>query len=414
MPARFAQIHYLTAYPANNLNRDDLGRPKTLVFGNTPRLRLSSQSVKRAWRISAVVRAALATMGEGVRSRAQWRIIGQELVAQGHPEADVVQHLLPLRDAFVGKKANPKDTELADGNDLAAVATEEAAGAAALAEEAAAASVPAKGKAKGKGKAGKKDEVPEPVLATLDSDLFFFNAADVAFIRAAVAESLDKNGPTQGAPYEVKALEARVKALPLSGDVALFGRMVAGQNALSVEGAAQVAHPFTVNKSVVDDDFFVAVDDLVAGAGTAHLGANAFGSGLYYGYVNIDLALLVRNLGGDTAKARVLVNALIEAIATVAPSGKQNTFAAHSYATFMLAETGNAQPRSFADAFLTAVKGDNLAPTAVAQLVSTRASLDKAFPAQAFASAVMDRISPPGGEGSLAEIQAHVSAAFAA
>ena len=29
----FLQLHLLTAYPASNLNRDDTGRPKTVVFG---------------------------------------------------------------------------------------------------------------------------------------------------------------------------------------------------------------------------------------------------------------------------------------------------------------------------------------------------------------------------------------------
>ena len=48
----FIQLHFLTSYPPSNLNRDDLGRPKTAVFGGTQRLRVSSQSLKRAWRTS--------------------------------------------------------------------------------------------------------------------------------------------------------------------------------------------------------------------------------------------------------------------------------------------------------------------------------------------------------------------------
>lgn len=56
---RFLQIHYLTAYPPSNLNRDDLGRPKTAVMGGRNRLRISSQSLKRAWRTSDVFAQAL-------------------------------------------------------------------------------------------------------------------------------------------------------------------------------------------------------------------------------------------------------------------------------------------------------------------------------------------------------------------
>jgi len=31
--SRFLQLHFLTSYPPANLNRDDLGRPKTAKMG---------------------------------------------------------------------------------------------------------------------------------------------------------------------------------------------------------------------------------------------------------------------------------------------------------------------------------------------------------------------------------------------
>ena len=55
----FLQLHMLTSYPPANLNRDDLGRPKTAVMGGVMRLRVSSQSLKRAWRTSEVFQSAL-------------------------------------------------------------------------------------------------------------------------------------------------------------------------------------------------------------------------------------------------------------------------------------------------------------------------------------------------------------------
>ena len=36
----FVQLHLLTSYPPSNLNRDDLGRPKTAVMGGKTRLRV--------------------------------------------------------------------------------------------------------------------------------------------------------------------------------------------------------------------------------------------------------------------------------------------------------------------------------------------------------------------------------------
>ena len=56
---RFVQLHFLTAYPPANLNRDDSGRPKTAVMGGVQRLRVSSQSLKRAWRTSEVFASRL-------------------------------------------------------------------------------------------------------------------------------------------------------------------------------------------------------------------------------------------------------------------------------------------------------------------------------------------------------------------
>ena len=56
---QFIQIHLLTAYPAANLNRDDTGSPKTVVFGGATRLRISSQSLKRAWRTSDIFKQEL-------------------------------------------------------------------------------------------------------------------------------------------------------------------------------------------------------------------------------------------------------------------------------------------------------------------------------------------------------------------
>ena len=52
--SHFLQLHLLTFYPPSNLNRDDTGRPKTATVGGVPRLRISSQALKRAWRTSNV------------------------------------------------------------------------------------------------------------------------------------------------------------------------------------------------------------------------------------------------------------------------------------------------------------------------------------------------------------------------
>ena len=55
----FFQFHFLTSYGPSNLNRDDTGRPKSVTLGGVPRLRISSQSLKRAWRTSEIFQEKL-------------------------------------------------------------------------------------------------------------------------------------------------------------------------------------------------------------------------------------------------------------------------------------------------------------------------------------------------------------------
>ena len=49
---RFLQIHTLHSYPAALLNRDDTGLAKRITFGGEERTRISSQCLKRHWRMA--------------------------------------------------------------------------------------------------------------------------------------------------------------------------------------------------------------------------------------------------------------------------------------------------------------------------------------------------------------------------
>ena len=57
---RLVQLRLFTFYPPSNLNRDDTGKPKTAIVGGATRLRVSSQSLKRAWRTSEIAEKILA------------------------------------------------------------------------------------------------------------------------------------------------------------------------------------------------------------------------------------------------------------------------------------------------------------------------------------------------------------------
>jgi len=87
MKSRFLQLHILTAYPPSNLNRDDLGRPKTAVVGGANRLRISSQCLKRSWRGSSVFISTLDN-ALGKRTKLMGDEVFQSLVASDIPEKD--------------------------------------------------------------------------------------------------------------------------------------------------------------------------------------------------------------------------------------------------------------------------------------------------------------------------------------
>jgi CRISPR system Cascade subunit CasC len=181
--------------------------------------------------------------------------------------------------------------------------------------------------------------------------------------------------------------------------------MLADNPSYNREAAAQVAHAITTHRVTVEDDYYTAVDDLktpAEDAGAGFLGEAAFGSGVFYLYLCVDRTLLVKNLGGDTALAATALGALAEAAATAAPNGKQNSFAAHGRAGYILAERGNQQPRTLAGAFARAVGGDDIMEKSIEALSTFRQNIDNAYGAAADASVEM-RL---GEIGTLADIVA--------
>jgi CRISPR system Cascade subunit CasC len=73
------------------------------------------------------------------------------------------------------------------------------------------------------------------------------------------------------------------------------------------------------------------------------------------------------------------LRALGEACLTVAPNGKQNSFASRSRAHYALVEKGAGQPRSLASAFLKPVTGDDLLAEGIKALAFTRERLDRIY-----------------------------------
>lgn len=331
----FLQLHVLTTYAASNLNRDDTGRPKTLNFGGVDRLRISSQSLKRALRTSDVFCEAIGggpglTTGH-IATRTQNLVtrMVEHLTASEISQEEAIQLV-----SKVLAKAKAKSGDAEDD-----VADDEK---------------PGKGKAKGKkdskklvigslnGEKGRESETNELVsLSPAELD-----RADKIAGRLAKGETVD--------PKDAVVLLQQ----PRAADIALFGRMLADNPLYNVEAAAQVAHAFTTHKVGVEDDFYTAVDDLTNNRGAGFIGVQEYGAGVFYLYVCLDADQLVRNLANDKALAGTTAEAFVEAIATVSPKGKQNSFASRAYASFALGEMGSRTPRSLAAAFVKPIGAD--------------------------------------------------------
>jgi CRISPR system Cascade subunit CasC len=316
--SKFIQLHLLTSYPPANLNRDDLGRPKTAKMGGVDRLRVSSQSLKRAWRTSDLFQSAL-DGHLGVRTKKLGEGAYQQLINGGIGEKNAKAWAGSIAGAF-GK--NKKDNAL-EIEQLAHVSPAE-----------------------------------QQKIADLGTLL--------------VKESR--------APKDDEL--ALLKKDAHSVDMALFGRMLASSPAYNVEAACQVAHAISVHPVVIEDDYFTAVDDLNSNeddAGAGHIGEAGFAAGLFYLYVCIDKTLLIDNLDGDEALADRTIKSMIETAMKVGPTGKQNSFASRAYATYVLGEVGKQQPRSLSVAYLQPLTGNNQGIDAIARLDAHRKQQKKVY-----------------------------------
>ncbi|MES9905180.1 MAG: type I-E CRISPR-associated protein Cas7/Cse4/CasC, partial [Sedimenticola sp.] len=115
---KFIQLHLLTSYPPANLNRDDLGRPKTAMMGGANRLRISSQSLKRAWRTSETFQQAL-DGHVGTRTKEMGRKIHQALLEKGVSEKKAMEWSKSIADVFGKLKTlSKKEKDNADSEKL--------------------------------------------------------------------------------------------------------------------------------------------------------------------------------------------------------------------------------------------------------------------------------------------------------
>lgn len=331
---RFLQIHFLAPYTAALLNRDDAGLAKRLPYGGALRTRVSSQCLKRHWRLADDPHALTAIDGADAAYRSReiiehkvfgdWAVDVDEAVAKEIKEA--------LLKVVYGEKGTDKKSR----------------------------------------------------------QTLLLGEVEVAYLieqaKVLVAEAAgDKKAAKEIAAAWLKEHKANLKALsegaklPSGLTGALFGRMVTSDPRANIDAAVHVAHAFTVHAEEAESDYFIAADDLAReeDTGADTIQETELTSGLFYGYVVIDLPGLLANLGGDAALAGEVLHNLIYLIAEVSPGAKLGSTAPYSRASLMLLEAGDRQPRSLAEAFRVPCRPET--GQAVAVLSEHLGSLDAAY-----------------------------------
>ena len=345
MTIRFLQVHWLASYPGTLLNRDDAGLGKRLPFGGVTRGRVSSQSLKR-----------------------HWRLAGANCLEEADSNPWALQNLdapMGIRTKLaVEEKIIPRALERQPAPDSVRVAVE-----AALL----------------KGLHGKDATDPKKRQA------LYFGEPELKHLAGVAAEALAEGDPKKaGKKLEdrLKAERANLRTLKNGAGLgaALFGRMVTSDRAANTNAAIHVAHAITVHSMERELDYMTAVDDLIRPEDEEHAGAAGvfdmeLTSGLYYGYVVVDISLLVANLSADREIAAKVVEHLVHLVAQVSPGAKKGSTAPYAWAELMLIEAGSRQPRTLANAFRDPVRlpSNRVLESTVERMGAHLAHLDEAY-----------------------------------
>jgi CRISPR system Cascade subunit CasC len=324
---KLIELHTLQSFPVSCLNRDELGAPKTAFFGGTTRARISSQCLKRAIREKAKELAP--ALFQGNRSRLIITPLVEQLKKNGLAETLAVQ---------LAKQV---------GDYLATL------------DEAAA----------------KKGELKVKTL-------MFLSPAEVAALGKELAETVTKDPKAKTEKVISKAYKSA--ALKDAADIAIFGRMVASDHSLTLEGAGMFSHALSTHKADNDLDFFSAVDDLQSQdeAGAGMTGTLEFTSATYYRYAALNLGLLKQHLVALSGEdLRKVVDAFLRAAILAVPGARKNSMNAHTLPAYVLGivkEKG--QPIQLINAFEKPVVSKNgIADASIASLKEHHAQLKKTW-----------------------------------
>lgn len=331
------EVHILQTTAPGNLNRDDTGSPKSVIYGGAMRARVSSQAWKRPTR--EAFRKILDPKDLGVRTKRVIEVLSNRILEQA-PDTSREQAIelaeTTLRDGAGIKLKQPKVKEDAKN----------------------------------------EDRLQESGYLLFLGDRQYDRLAQLA------VEAL----ATDNAVATIKQQKKQIKALVADDraiDVALFGRMVADDSDLNVDATAQVAHALSVQAIEPESDFFTAVDDVKndsgidGDSGAAMLGDVEFNAATFYRYANVDVDRLNETLG-DPAATTAAVKAFVESFVSSIPQGKINSFAHATLPELVYVTIRDSQAINLVGAFERPV-GPDFVANATAALVKREKEYESAY-----------------------------------
>lgn len=298
---KLIELHILQSFPVSCLNRDDMGSPKTAVFGGVKRARISSQCMKRAQR--TLFREFVPVYAQGERTKL-------------------------LASAFLRIIETRSDAKSLRG-DLHLILAE----------------------AWGKQDAEKKGGDGLPKATTLT----YLSPAEMSAMIDAAVQCCQDNPKAKNDDIKKAALKAVKGALSKdAADIALYGRMVANDASLTLEGAAMFSHAISTHKSEPELDFYSAIDDLQPDdeSGAGMTGMLEFSSACYYRYVAVNVDLLKKHLAGvSDEQLQEIMSAFVRSAVLAVPSARKNSMNAWTVPSYVKGIVREGHPIQLVNAF---------------------------------------------------------------
>jgi CRISPR system Cascade subunit CasC len=361
------ELHILQSVPVACLNRDDLNSPKTAIFGGVQRARVSSQ----CWK-SAIRKQAEEFQKEYFGGK-RTKLVAAELMNRLKGlSPDVSEALRMAMSHYIGK-LDPKN--VGKVKTLMFFSPQEFDKLANILS-------------------GLEDDDKRKI-----TDSFRRMDKSIDVDEEAGEETEEKNEATKETMKEAKRKQGDEKkvtakefmktvsgvlkqpvgkafkgkdaiAVKDAADIFLFGRMVANDHSLTVEGTTMFSHALSTHKVDNEIDFFAAVDDLQpkeeAGAGMT--GTLEFNSATYYRFAALNLDMLTdkdhlgaKNEAGEEVltqeERHKIVEAFIKATLMAMPVARKNSMNGNTLPGFVLGvvrEKGH--PIQLANAFENPVK----------------------------------------------------------